>query len=100
MSGRIHTTRRGFLREVALLAGGVAVSGAVRLPAAPVLTRLPDFQSLTLEQQVGQMVIARLQDWPLMEKYAKQGIISGMTPSLTKLAPAEVAEFKIGRAHV
>jgi beta-N-acetylhexosaminidase len=93
MSGRIHTTRRGFLREVALLAGGVAVSGAVRLPAAPVLTRLPDFQSLTLEQQVGQMVIARLQDWPLMEKYAKQGIISGMTPSLTKLAPAEVAEF-------
>ena len=88
-----RTTRRGFLRNVALLAGGLAASSAVRSSAAPVLTRLPDFKSLTLEQQVGQMVIARQQDWPLMEKYAKQGIISGMTPSLTKLAPAEVAEF-------
>jgi len=28
-----------------------------------------------------------------MEKYAKQGIIGGMTPSLTKLSPQEVAEF-------
>jgi len=53
----------------------------------------PDFSSLTLEQQVGQMIIARLQDWPTMEKFAKQGVIGGMMPSLTKLSPAEVAEF-------
>jgi beta-N-acetylhexosaminidase len=63
------------------------------MPAAVAATPVPDFKSLTLEQQVGQMVIARLQDWPLMERYARQGIISGMTPSIPKLAPAEVAEF-------
>jgi len=93
MNGPIPTTRRGFLRDIAQLASGFAASGAVRSSAASALTRLPDFKSLTLEQQVGQMVIARQQDWPLMEKYAAQGIIGGMTPSLTKLAPAEVAEF-------
>jgi len=80
-------SRRDFLR----LAGLVVV--APWMPAAFAATPLPDFKSLTLEQQVGQMVIARLQDWPLMEKYARQGLISGMTPSLTKLPPAEVAEF-------
>jgi beta-N-acetylhexosaminidase len=53
----------------------------------------PDFSSLTLEQQVGQMIIARLQDWPTMEKFAKQGAIGGMMPALTKLSPVEVAEF-------
>ncbi len=80
-------SRRDFLRLA-----GLAI-GAPWMPAAFAATPLPDFKSLTLEQQVGQMVIARLQDWPLMEKYAKQGLISGMTPSLTKLPPAEVAEF-------
>lgn len=80
-------SRRDFLRLA-----GLAV-GAQWMPAAVAATPLPDFKSLTLEQQIGQMVIARLQDWPLMERYAKQGIISGMTPSLMKLPPAEVAEF-------
>jgi beta-N-acetylhexosaminidase len=80
-------SRRDFLRLA-----GVAL-GAPWMPAAFAATPLPDFKSLTLEQQVGQMVIARLQDWPLMERYAKQGIISGMTPSITKLPPTEVVEF-------
>lgn len=89
MNHRSHVTRRRFLQGMAALTGGVMVRA---IWAAPART-LPDFKSLTLEQQVGQMVIARLHDWPLMERYAKQGLISGMTPSLTKLAPAEVAEF-------
>ncbi|NUQ64689.1 MAG: glycoside hydrolase family 3 C-terminal domain-containing protein [Pirellulales bacterium] len=83
--------RRSFLRLAGLSLGAPCLSRlGTSLFAA---TALPDFQSLTLEQQVGQMVIARQQDWPLMEKYAAQGLISGMTPSLTKLAPAEFAEF-------
>ncbi|MBI5684923.1 MAG: glycoside hydrolase family 3 C-terminal domain-containing protein [Verrucomicrobia bacterium] len=80
-------SRRDFLQLA-----GLAV-GVHWMPAAVAATPLPDFKSLTLEQQVGQMVIARLQDWPLMERYAKQGLFSGMTPSLTKLSPAEVVEF-------
>ncbi len=48
---------------------------------------------MSLEEKVGQLVVARFPDWLLMEKYAKQGIIGGMTPSLTKRTPAEVAEF-------
>ena len=80
-------SRRDFLRLA-----GIAV-GARWMPAAVGAAPLPDFKSLTLEQQVGQMVIARLQDWPLMERYAKQGLFSGMTPSLTKLPAAEVADF-------
>ena len=84
-----HNSRRGFLRKLTALTGGFAVRPTFASPPSV----LPDFKSLTLEQQVGQMVIARLPDWPLMEKYAKQSLISGMTPSLTKLSPAEVAEF-------
>ncbi|NLX99267.1 MAG: glycoside hydrolase family 3 protein [Rhodopirellula sp.] len=86
----LRPNRRDFLRA----AGSVAVAGFLSsrriASAAP---SPPDFKSLSLEQQVGQLVIARQQDWPLMERYAKRGIISGMTPSLTKLSPAEVAEF-------
>jgi beta-N-acetylhexosaminidase len=52
-----------------------------------------DLNAMTLEQKVGQLVIARLPDWKLMEKYAAEGLISGMTPSLKDKAPAEVAEF-------
>ncbi len=48
---------------------------------------------MSLEEKVGQLVVARLADWPLMEKYAKQGIIGGLTPSLTARPPQEVAEF-------
>jgi beta-N-acetylhexosaminidase len=51
---------------------------------------------MSLEQKVGQLVIARLPDWELMEKYAAQGLISGMTPSLKNKSPAEVAEFTNG----
>jgi beta-N-acetylhexosaminidase len=90
MNNRNPITRRDFLCGIAALASSAAVRTA---GATPQPTPCPDFKSLTLEQQVGQMVIARQQDWPLMEKYAKQGIISGMTPSLAKLSPAEVAEF-------
>jgi beta-N-acetylhexosaminidase len=57
------------------------------------LPRVHAAAEMPLEEKVGQMVVARLQDWPLMEKYAKQGIIGGMTPSITKLSPQEVAEF-------
>jgi len=84
-------SRRVFLRSSCWVCGALAAPRA--LWAAPAETPLPDFAALSLEQQVGQMVIARLQDWPLMEKYAKAGLISGMTPSLVKLAPADVAEF-------
>ena len=86
----IHS-RRQFLRNLAVAASTPLLPPL--LPKANAADRLPSFNSLTLEQQLGQMVIARLQDWPLMEKYAKQGLISGMTPSLPKLPPAEVAEF-------
>ena len=84
-------SRRSFLRIAGLTLGAPFLPRVLTSAfAAPVL---PDFKSLTLEQQVGQMVIARQLEWPLMEKYAKQGIISGMTPPLTKLSLAEVAEF-------
>jgi beta-N-acetylhexosaminidase len=84
-------SRRAFLRHSSLAAA--ALSAPRVLLGANTKPALPDFTSLTLEQQVGQMVIARLQDWALMEQYAKQGLIAGMTPSLTKLKPAEVVEF-------
>lgn len=83
------STRRAFLGSVTAVAGSSALRATWAAPAG----ELPEFRSLALEQQVGQMVIARLPDWPLMEKYARQGLISGMTPSLTKLGPTEVAEF-------
>jgi beta-N-acetylhexosaminidase len=84
-------SRRTFLQLAGLSLGAPLLSRFI--PSAFAATAFPDFQSLTLEQQVGQMVIARLHDWPLMEKYTKQGLISGMTPSLTKRALPEVAEF-------
>lgn len=89
---RSHVLSRSAFLRVTGLAVGVPWLPRFPIPAfgAP---PLPDFKSLTLEQQVGQMMIARLPDWSLMEKYAKQGLISGMTPSLTKLEPAEVVEF-------
>jgi beta-N-acetylhexosaminidase len=89
-SDSIHT-RRAFLRLVGITLGAPLLPRF--LPSAFAAAALPDFKSLTLEQQVGQLVIARQQDWPLMEKYAKKGLISGITPSLTKLSPAEVADF-------
>lgn len=61
--------------------------------AEPAPRAQPDFDRLSLEQQVGQMVIARLADWPLMERYAREGLISGLTPYLVGRPPEEVAEF-------
>ncbi len=91
MGPRPKCDRRKFLCAAGAAAG---VSLASRFPCwGAGATALPDFKVLTLEQQVGQLVIARLQDWSLMERYAKQGLISGMTPSLTKRSLAEVAEF-------
>jgi beta-N-acetylhexosaminidase len=81
---RLVPSRRDCARLLAAALGRTCLGA----PAGP-----PEFRSLSLEQQVGQMVIARLPDWPLMEKYARQGIISGMTPSLAHMAPAEAAEF-------
>ena len=83
-------SRRDFIQKTAALAGAVGAGVASEAKAAP---PRPDFGAMSLEELVGQLVIARLQDWPLMKKYAQQGIISGMTPSLTKLSPREVAEF-------
>ena len=60
-------TRRGFLRSAALTGGSLAMGGAGRSTGAE-----PDLAAMSLEQQVGQMVIARLSDWPLMEKYARR----------------------------
>jgi len=84
-------SRRDFIQKTAMLAGGVGVGMASRAKAAP--PPKPHFGAMSLEELVGQLVVARLQDWPLMEKYAQRGIISGMTPSLTKRSPREVAEF-------
>ena len=86
----IHT-RRAFLRLAGITLGAPLLPSF--LPSAFAAAALPDFRSLTLEQQVGQLIIARQQDWQSMEKYAKKGLISGITPSLTKLSPAEVADF-------
>lgn len=77
-------SRRAFLlNSSAALFGGKVLADTAQPPLA----------EMSLEEKVGQLIIARLQDWPLMAKYAKQGLISGMTPSLTKLSPREVAEF-------
>lgn len=84
-------SRRSYLRNSGLAAAAVVTRNA--WSAAAVEPSLPQFAALSLEQQVGQMIIARLPDWPLMEKFAKQGLISGMTPGLTKFTPAEVAAF-------
>lgn len=84
--------RREFLSATAAIVAS-RILPPLHAHAATPETKLPDFASLTLEQQVGQLVIARQQDWPLMEKYARLGLISGMTPSVTRLSPAEVAEF-------
>ena len=84
-------TRRTFLRLAGLTLGAPLLPSF--LPSAFAAAALPDFRSLTLQQQVGQLIIARQQDWQSMEKYAKKGLISGITPSLTKLSPAEVADF-------
>ena len=54
---------------------------------------LPDLSMLPLEEKVGQLVIARFPDWPLMEKYARQGIITGLTPSLRNRSLADAAQF-------
>jgi beta-N-acetylhexosaminidase len=74
-----------------------SAGGAFALPPArrriATASAVPDLTAVTLEEKVGQLVIARLADWPLMEEYARQGVISGMTPSLTGKPPAEVAEF-------
>ena len=78
-------TRRCVLRRLAAL-GSVAGFGLSRFSRsmaarsfAPVES---DLTAMTLEQKVGQLVIARLPDWELMEKYVAEGLISGMTPSL------------------
>ncbi len=56
--------------------------------------RLPfDPSSMSLEEKVGQLVIARYQDWPILEQYAQQGVITGITPQLSKLSVAEVIEM-------
>ncbi|MFH1265651.1 MAG: glycoside hydrolase family 3 N-terminal domain-containing protein, partial [Planctomycetota bacterium] len=52
-----------------------------------------DPAALSLEEKVGQLVVARLPDWPLMEQYARQGIITGLTPPLMNRPLAEVAQF-------
>ena len=85
------SSRRTFLRRAGSILAAPLLPHAGALAAGD--SKPPDFASLTLEQQVGQLVIARQQDWPLMERYARQGLISGMTPSITKLSPTEVAEF-------
>jgi beta-N-acetylhexosaminidase len=54
---------------------------------------LLDPAALPLEEKVGQLVVARLPDWPLMKKYARQGIITGLTPSLRNRPLEDVAEL-------
>lgn len=54
---------------------------------------LPDPAAFSLEEKVGQLVIARFPDWPLMEKYAREGIIGGLTPSLGNRSLADAAGF-------
>lgn len=90
-------TRRFFLLKSGVL-GSVAAIGLSELRGAMAAAHSAspteiDLSVMTLEQKVGQLVIARLPDWKLMETYANQGLISGMTPSLKKRTPAEVAEF-------
>jgi beta-N-acetylhexosaminidase len=77
--------RREFLHRAAI-AGGVTLACRFA-PAAPNLA------AMSLEEKVGQLIIARLPDWPLMERYARQGLIGGLTPSLQNKSPAEVVEF-------
>jgi len=90
MTADCIASRRFFLGS--LLAGG-AVAATRRSHAWAVESSLPDPAAMSLEEKVGQLVIARLADWPLMERYARQGVIGGLTPSLLGKSPAEVAEF-------
>lgn len=90
------TTRRHFLRN----ASTAVAASVIGFPLAfrPRRTHARQASSfdpaaLSLEEKVGQLVVARLPDWPLMEKYARQGIITGLTPSLRKRPLAEAAEF-------
>ena len=48
---------------------------------------------MTLEERVGQLVIARYVDHEAVAPYARRGLISGMTPQLRDRDPAEAAEF-------
>ena len=52
-----------------------------------------DLDAMTLEEKVGQLVVARFPDWPLMEKYAARGIITGLTPQLSERPIEEAAEL-------
>jgi len=88
--------RRQFLKSASRAAAASAIGlpvirGARRAHARHV--SLPDPATLSLEEKVGQLVIARFPDWPLMEKYAREGIISGLTPSLRNRSLADAAEF-------
>ena len=89
--------RRRFLLESAA-SGAIAAVGIAgwRRSIAADPSSLADeteLSALSLEEKVGQLVIARQENWELMEKYAAQGLISGMTPSLRSKAPAEAVEF-------
>jgi beta-N-acetylhexosaminidase len=86
-------SRRVFLQNVSGAAVLAAVSPDSGKAVAGPQASAPRPDSLSIEEKVGQMVIARLEDWPLMEKYARQGIISGMTPSLRDKSPSEAARF-------
>lgn len=52
-----------------------------------------DADTLTIEEKIGQLVIARYLDHDAVEPYARKGLISGMTPQLSDRTPEEAAEF-------
>ena len=89
-------TRRKFLRNtsraVAASAIGFPLIFRIRKTDAGQASP-PDPAALSLEEKVGQLVVARLPDWPLMERYARQGIITGLTPPLRNRTLEEAAEF-------
>ena len=90
------TTRRYFLRNTSRAVAASAIGFPLILGTRATHARLaspPDPAALSLEEKVGQLVVARLPDWPLMEQYARQGIITGLTPSLRNRPLAEAAEF-------
>ena len=90
------TTRRYFLRNTSRAVAASAIGFPLIFGTRTTHARQaspPDPAALSLEEKVGQLVVARLPDWPLMEQYARQGIITGLTPSLRNRPLAEVAEL-------
>ena len=52
-----------------------------------------DLDAMTIEEKLGQMIVARYVDWAEMEEFAAKGWMTGLTPQLTGKPLAEAADW-------